>query len=89
MLADTSVADRHRFDAEPDLTFYFVADPDSDQILPQILLFWAQMALASLVAISGPKKDSIFRAHPLQWPSKWMLPTSKSFLPAPYKQQAH
>ncbi len=29
-----SVADRHRFDVDPDLTFYFVADPDSDRILP-------------------------------------------------------
>jgi hypothetical protein len=28
----------------------------------------AQMALASLVAISGPKKVSISRAHPFQWP---------------------
>jgi hypothetical protein len=26
-----------------------------------------QMALASLVAISGPKNVSIFRAHPFQW----------------------
>jgi hypothetical protein len=28
-------------------------------------LFWAQMALASLAAISGPKKDSIFGSLPL------------------------
>jgi hypothetical protein len=27
-------------------------------------IFWAQMALALLVAISGPKKVLIFRAHP-------------------------
>ncbi len=32
-------------------------------------VFRAQMALASLVAISGPKKVSISRAHPFQWPS--------------------
>ncbi len=32
-------------------------------------LFWAQMALASLVAISRPKKVSIFRTHPFQCPS--------------------
>ncbi len=32
-------------------------------------LFWAQMALASLVALSGPEKvsNSIFRDHPFQW----------------------
>jgi hypothetical protein len=29
-------------------------------------LYWAQMALTSLVAISRP----IFQAHPFQWPSK-------------------
>ncbi len=33
-------------------------------------LLWGQMALASLVAISGPKKVSIFRARPFQCPSK-------------------
>jgi hypothetical protein len=27
--------------------------------------FWVLMALAPLVTISGPKKVSIFRAHPL------------------------
>jgi hypothetical protein len=32
--------------------------------------FWAQMVLASLDAISGPKKVSTFRAHPFQWPLK-------------------
>ncbi len=32
-------------------------------------LFWAPMALASLVAISEPKKVSISRAHSLQCPS--------------------
>ncbi len=37
-------------------------------------LIWAQMALASLVAISGPKKVSIFRAHPFQWPELWICP---------------
>ncbi len=33
-------------------------------VLKKITIFWAQMTLASLVAISGPKKVSIFRAHP-------------------------
>ncbi len=28
-------------------------------------LFWAQIAFASLVAISGPEKVSISRAHPI------------------------
>jgi hypothetical protein len=32
-------------------------------------IIWAQMALASLVVISGPEKVSIFRAHPFQCPS--------------------
>jgi hypothetical protein len=50
---------------------------------------WAQIALALLVAISGPKKVEIFSAHPFQWPSKWIFPTSKSFRPAPSKQQVH
>ncbi len=44
-------------------------------------LFWAQMALPALVAISGPKIVSIFRAHPFQWPSKWMLPHQNHFVP--------
>jgi hypothetical protein len=42
-------------------------------------IFWAHMALTALIAISGPKKVSIFRAHHFQWPSKWMWPASKSF----------
>ncbi len=29
-------------------------------------IFWAQIALASLVANSGPKKVSIVMAHPFQ-----------------------
>jgi hypothetical protein len=29
-------------------------------------LFWAQMKFASHVAISEPKKVSVFRAHPFQ-----------------------
>jgi hypothetical protein len=37
-------------------------------------LFLAQMALASLVAISGHKKVLTFRAHPFQWPWKWIFP---------------
>jgi hypothetical protein len=43
--------------------------------------FGPQMALASLVAISGPKKVSIFRAHPFQWPSKWILPHQNHYVP--------
>jgi hypothetical protein len=50
-------------------------------------LFLAQMALASLVTISGPKKVSLFRAHPFQWPSKWIFPHQNHYRPAPYKQQ--
>jgi hypothetical protein len=34
-----------------------------------LLLFWAQMTLASLVPFQGSKKVSIFRAHPFQCPS--------------------
>jgi hypothetical protein len=41
---------------------------------------WAQMALALLVAISGPKKDSFFRAQPLQWPSKWIRPHQNHYV---------
>ncbi len=44
-------------------------------------LFLAQMALASLVAISGPPKVAIFRAHPLQWPSKWIFPHQNHHVP--------
>jgi hypothetical protein len=44
-------------------------------------LFWAQMALASLVAISGPIKISIFRAHFFQWPSKWIFPHQNHYVP--------
>ncbi len=40
-----------------------------------------QMALASLVAISGPKRVSIFRAHPFQWPSKWIFSHQNHFVP--------
>ncbi len=39
---------------------------------PENLGFLGPNALASLMAISGPKKVLIFRAHPFQWPSKWM-----------------
>jgi hypothetical protein len=42
----------------------------------------------SLVAISGPKKVLIFRAHPFQWPSDGFAPI-KSLRPASYKQQVH
>ncbi len=37
----------------------------------------------------GPLLLVYFMADPFQRPSKWMLPTSKSFRPAPYKQQVH
>ncbi len=43
----------------------------------------SQMALALLIATSGPKKAWIFRAHPFQWPSKMDFPSSKSLRPAP------
>jgi hypothetical protein len=38
-----------------------------------------EMVLASLVAILGRKKVSIFRAHPFQWPSKWILPHQNQY----------
>jgi hypothetical protein len=61
-----------------------------EEVGPESLDFLTpKMALALLVTISGPKKASIFRAHPFQWPLKWMLPASKSLRPAPYKQQVH
>jgi hypothetical protein len=58
--------------------FYMVLglnDSDAGKIItratgksgPENLEFWAQIALASLVAISWPKKVSIFRAHQFQW----------------------
>ncbi len=43
--------------------------------------FWAQKALASLVAISGPKTVSIFRAYSFQWPSKWICPHQNYYVP--------
>ncbi len=46
-------------------------------------LYWAQMALTLLIAISWPKKDLIFRAHPFQWSFYWILSASKSLRPAP------
>jgi hypothetical protein len=53
-------------------------------------LFWAQMALASLVAFSGPKKVSIFRAIPSSGPRNGFSRIKiKSLRPAPYKQQVH
>ena len=39
------------------------------------------MALVSLVAMSGPKKVPIFRAHPVQWPSKWICPQQNPYVP--------
>ena len=44
-------------------------------------LLWAQMALASLAAISAPKIASIFRAHPFQWPSKCIFPHQYHYVP--------
>jgi hypothetical protein len=50
-------------------------------------LFWAQMALASLVAISGPKKSLDFQGPPLPLPLIVMdLARLKTTL---YKQQVH
>jgi hypothetical protein len=46
------------------------------------MLFWA-LNRQSLVAISGPKKVSIFKVHPFQWPSSWIFPISKSFFTSP------
>ncbi len=43
-------------------------------------LFWAQRALASLVAISGPKKISIFRAHSFQCPQNECCPQKNHFV---------
>jgi hypothetical protein len=40
-----------------------------------------EMALASLVAISGPKKVSIFRAQPLPMALEMDFPPSKSLRP--------
>ncbi len=47
----------------------------------EIKTFLGQMALASLVAMSEPKKASIFRAHPFQWPSKWVFPHQNHYIP--------
>jgi hypothetical protein len=51
----------------------------------------AQMALASSLAISGPKEVSIFRARPFQIPMALVmdLPASNSLYLPPYKQQVH
>ncbi len=45
-----------------------------------LIIFWAQIALASLVAISGPKKVLIFRAHPFQRPWKWICPHQNHYV---------
>ncbi len=47
---------------------------------PESQLFWAQMALALLVANSGPKKVLIFRAHPFHWPLKWIFLHQKHYV---------
>jgi len=52
----------------------------ADRRVPFEGLFWAKMAHASLVAISGPKKASIFRIHPFQWPSKWIFPHQNHYV---------
>ncbi len=44
-------------------------------------LFWAQMALAALAAISGPKKVSTFRAQPFKRPSLWISPHPNPYVP--------
>jgi hypothetical protein len=44
----------------------------------KLRLFSAQMALASLIAISGPNKVLIFRAHPFRMALVMDLPASKS-----------
>jgi hypothetical protein len=46
-----------------------------------ISTFLGQTAFASLVVISGPKKVSIFRAHPFQCPSKWIFPHQNHYVP--------
>jgi hypothetical protein len=49
------------------------------------------MALATVVAVSGPKIVSIFR-HPLTHPKVALVmdfPLSKPLRTAPYKQQVH
>jgi hypothetical protein len=45
------------------------------------------MARALLVAISGPKKVLIFRAHPLLMALEMDFPPSKSLRPVPYKKE--
>jgi hypothetical protein len=46
-------------------------------------LFWAQMALATLFSISGPKKVSILRSPPppLKWPLLWICLPQNHFVP--------
>jgi hypothetical protein len=39
------------------------------------------MALALLVAISGPKKVLIFRPHPFQWALKWIFLQQNYYVP--------
>jgi hypothetical protein len=46
-------------------------------------------AIHSLVAISGPKESLDFQGPPLPMAIEMDLPPSKSFRPAPYKQQIH
>ncbi len=44
-------------------------------------LFWDQMAIALLVAISGLKKSLEFRAHTFKLPSKWICPPLNQYVP--------
>jgi hypothetical protein len=55
----------------------------------RFLLFWTQKQIASLVAISGTNKVSVFRAHPLPMALEMNLPASKASRPSPYQQQVH
>jgi hypothetical protein len=37
--------------------------------------------LVQVYVISGPKKVSIFRAHPFRWPSKCIFPHQNPYVP--------
>jgi hypothetical protein len=55
---------------------------------PEILTFWAQMALATLVPISGPKKVSISGPIPSNTPRNG-FPPIQIHTSSPIKQQVH
>ena len=44
-------------------------------------LFWAQMALATLVPFKGPKKSRFLGPSPLKCPSLWIVPPQNHFVP--------